>query len=145
MLAYEVVNYASHFLDAFSEESNTNGYLHHIAREILCGECIEFAKILAIDFRVTILCPNPFDPRLHLLLLRNQLSQVFWLILVTMRDLTDADHIWAIDFSELIRLSYELYSKFQIDGVTICRVEIPEAMYTSKISSVILKAILRDI
>lgn len=107
--------------------------------EVLAGECIEYTYIYALANRLIVVDQDPFNPRLQLLLLENELRQVFMLIWRSIKQVSrDKDPVKTVEFSELMETSYDLYMNYMRSNFEIPGYSRPKSMRTSKIAGILL-------
>ena len=107
--------------------------------EVLAGECIEYSLFYAVINNLKINNPDPFNPRLQLLLMEISLSQVFMLIWRTLKE-CDREDIKSrtIDFSELMESTYEFYLAYTRSNFKIPHYNRPKSLKTSKVAGILL-------
>jgi hypothetical protein len=117
---------------------------HHEERdemvlEVLGGECIEYSRIYGISNNLIILDLDPFNPKLQLLLLENELKQVFMLIWRSIKELgRENTSSQVIGFSELMETAYEFYLEYMRSDYAIPHYNRPKTMSTSRVAGILL-------
>lgn len=107
--------------------------------EVLAGECIEYTYIYALANKLNVVDQDPFNPRLQLLLLENELRQVFMLIWRSIKQMSrDKNPVKTVEFSELMENSYELYMSYMRSNFEIPHYSRPKSMRTSKVAGILL-------
>jgi hypothetical protein len=85
--------------------------------------------------------PDPFNPRLQLLLLENEQRQVFMLIWISIKKLSRENNtVKTLGFSELMETSYDFYLDYKRNNIEIKHYKRPnsKSMKTSKVAGILL-------
>ena len=107
--------------------------------EVLAGECIEYTYIYALANRLIVVDQDPFNPKLQLLLLENELRQVFMLIWRSIKQLSrENEPVKTVGFSELMETSYDLYLSYMRSNFEIPHFSRPKSMKTTKVAGILL-------
>lgn len=112
-----------------------------IVLEVLAGECIEYTYNYSLDNRLIVVDPDPFNPRLQLLLLENEQRQVFMLIWISIKKLSRENNtVKTLGFSELMETSYDFYLDYKRNNIEIKHYKRPnsKSMKTSKVAGILL-------
>jgi hypothetical protein len=94
-----------------------------------------------MDNRLIVVDQDPFNPRLQLLILENEQSQVFMLIWISIKQLSRENKtVKTLGFSELMETSYDLYLDYKRNNIEIKHYKRPKSnlMKTSKVAGILL-------
>jgi hypothetical protein len=139
MLSREVVRTVQHLRTSLLKSTDQHEEIEEMILEVLAGECVEYSRIYGISNKLIILDPDPFNPKLQLLLLENDLKQVFMLIWRSLKELgRDSVCSKTISFSELIETAYEFYLAYMRSNFSIPHYDRPKTMKTSKVAGILL-------
>lgn len=113
--------------------------------EVLAGECIEYSQFYGVINNLKIKNSDPFNPRLHLLLIEISLSQVFMLIWRSLKEFNRKNiKNRTVDFSELMEESYEFYMFYTRRNLEIPHYNRPKSLRTSKVAGILLSDITAE-
>lgn len=142
MLNQEIIRSIQHARASILESAEQLAYKNEMVLEVLAGECIEYSLFYGVINNLKIKNPDPFNPRLHLLLMEITLSQVFMLIWRSLKEFDREDKkIITIDFSELMESTYELYLAYTRRNFKIPHYNRPKSLKTSKVAGILLSDI----
>jgi hypothetical protein len=86
-----------------------------------------------------VVAPDPFNPRLQLLLLENEQRQVFMLIWISIKKLSRENNtVKTLGFSELMETCYDFYLDYKRNNNEIKHYKRPTPMKTSEVAGILL-------
>jgi hypothetical protein len=141
LLAREIVQTIRQARASLLDSRTQQAERDKIVLEVLAGECIQYAYVYAMDNRLIVVDQDPFNPRLQLLILENEQSQVFMLIWISIKQLSRENKtVKTLGFSELMETSYDLYLDYKRNNIEIKHYKRPKSnlMKTSKVAGILL-------
>jgi|GEM_PF-4821202 len=139
MLNQEIIRSIQQARALVAESAEQRACKNEMVLEVLAGECIEYSLFYGVINNLKIKKPDPFNPRLHLLLMEVSLSQVFMLIWRSLKEFDRENlKIRTIDFSELMESTYEFYLSYTRSNFRIPHYNRPKSLKTSKIAGILL-------
>lgn len=139
MLNQEIIRSIQHARASVLESAEQRACKNEMVLEVLAGECIEYSLFYGVINNLKIKKPDPFNPRLHLLLMEISLSQVFMLIWRSLKEFDREDKkTRTIDFSELMESTYEFYLSYTRSNFRIDHYNRPKSLKTSKLAGILL-------
>jgi hypothetical protein len=139
LLAREIVQTIQQARACLLDSRTQQAERDKIVLEVLAGECIEYTYNYSLDNRLIVVEPDPFNPRLQLLLLENEQRQVFMLIWISIKNLSRENKtVKTLGFSELMEASYGLYLEYKRNNNEIKHYKRPTSMKTSEVAGILL-------